>query len=93
MGIQDEIDAYLRSRVTLVCVASYEEEQVVAQVQRLCERTGRTLLLWDHADFFQRLSGPDGPLPQAKDPLTALEAVEKLDGAVTVLLRDFHQCW
>lgn len=93
MGLQDEIDAYLRSRVTLVCVASYEEEQVVAQVQRLCERTGRTLLLWDHADFFQRLSGPDGPLPQAKDPLTALEAIEKLDGAVTVLLRDFHQCW
>lgn len=93
MNVEEEIDVCLRSRFTLICIVTPEEEHVIGQIRRLCERTNRTLDLWDHADYFQRLVGPEGALPQCKDPISALEAIDKMDGSVVAILRDFHQCW
>lgn len=93
MDLEREIDLHLRSRVTLMCVVSEDEERVLVQLKRLCERTRRSLHVWDLADEFQHLVGPNTARPQAKDPLTALEAIDKMDGQVVVVLRDFHQCW
>ncbi len=92
MSLQQELEVYFRSRFTLLCVVSFEEEPVVELIRSVCEQTGRRLYSWDHGDFFQVLVG-EGAAPTAKDPLSALAAIEHMpDDSVFVLL-DFHQCW
>lgn len=92
MDLERELELSLRSRFSLICVVSREEERIVQKLTALCERTDRELLVWDHADDFQALT-PARETPKAKDPITALEAIAKMDGKVVFLLRDFHQCW
>jgi len=92
MSFEGDLETYLRACFTLICVVSHEEESIEAQVKSLCNRTKRSLLVWDHADYFQQLAGSIAP-PNAKDSLAALEAIEKLEGDCVILLRDFHQCW
>ena len=93
MDFQKEIEIYFRSRFTLIVVVSFEEERIVEGVKQVCEQLNRQLLTWDHADFFQSVTknivAPSG----IKDPLSALETIEKLEGDTVFILRDFHQCW
>ena len=70
MDLEREIELSLRSRFTLICIISLEEERVVHKLKALCERTQRHLLSWDLADAFQALTG-SGNVPKAKDPITA----------------------
>lgn len=93
MDLKKELDLCIRSRFPLVCIVSHEEERILDQVQQLCETRGDSLYCWDHADYFQRLVGQGDTLPSARDPVTALEAIDKTEGAAVFLLRDFHQCW
>ncbi len=65
---------------------------MLEEISRVCANSGRSLYAWDHAEYFRVLVG-EGTAPTAKDPLSALQAVEHMeDGSVFVLL-DFHQCW
>jgi len=93
MKFDQEIEVYIRSRFTLICVVSFEEERILERIKEVCEASKRLLLVWDHADFFQPLSAGAGAVPAAKDPLSVLEAIDKMDGEVVFVLRDFHQCW
>lgn len=92
MGFREDLEVFLRSRFTLICVVSFEEESIIEQVKELCLSTNRKLFLWDHGDFFRLLVG-EGGVPIAKDPLTALTAVERMQDHSVFLLCDFHQCW
>ncbi len=93
MDLAKELDVYLRARFALIHIVSHEEERAVNDLRDLCQRSGRELVVWDIADHFRKLVG-DGPEPQqAKDPLSALTAIEKIDGECVFLLPDFHQCW
>jgi SpoVK/Ycf46/Vps4 family AAA+-type ATPase len=89
----DELELLLRSRFTLICVVSREEERVLHDIKAACERGGRALFSWDHAEYFRPLSGSPPNLPRATDPLSALEAIDKLKGQAVAVLQDFHQCW
>ena len=93
MSFQQEIEVCIRSRCTLICVVSSEEERILDGILEVCQKSHRSLYLWDHADFFQTLLGPHGSAPTAKDPLTVLEAIEKMEGDSVYVLRDYHQCW
>jgi AAA+ superfamily predicted ATPase len=93
MDLEREIDIYLRARFTLVHVVSHEEDRVLDQLKRLCERSNRTLFVWDHADYFKRLTGKANDPDPAKEPLSALAAIDKAAGECVFVLRDFHQCW
>jgi SpoVK/Ycf46/Vps4 family AAA+-type ATPase len=93
MDLQKELDLYIRSRFTLICIISMDEERVLSQVSKLCERTKRTLYVWDHADSFEIIGDSNRSVPKAADPLTALEEIEKIDKPSVFVLRDFHQCW
>lgn len=93
MNFAQEIEIYFRSRFTLICIVSFEEERILQQLKEVCAKTKRTLYTWDHADFFQALTGGSSSLPAAKDPLSVLETIEKMEGEVVFVLRDFHQCW
>lgn len=92
MSFLQDLEVYLRSRFTLICVVSFEEEHILEQIKSLCQQTGRKLYTWDHAEFFNVLVG-DGAPPTAKDPLSALAAVEHMDDDSIFVLCDFHHCW
>lgn len=97
MPFQDEIEIYLRSRFTVIWIASYEEDRIIATLKTLCERSNphRRLFTWDIAAFFKAVASADGAtLPDARDPKTALEAIAKADGEhdAVFVLKDFHNC-
>jgi AAA+ superfamily predicted ATPase len=88
-----ELDILLRSRFTLIGVTSNEEERLLEMITALCEKSKRICWVWDHADFFQPLASGLTQLNSAKDPLTALDSIDKAAGEIVCVLRDFHQCW
>jgi AAA+ superfamily predicted ATPase len=92
MTFEQELDVYLRARFTLLVLVTPEEERALQTVKAVCERSKRLCLTWDAGDGFQALAGPGSP-PTARDPLSALEQVDKADGDAVFVLKDFHECW
>lgn len=92
MSFAKELDVYLRARFTLMVLVTLEEERALQIVKAACERGNRACLAWDVADGFQSLA-PGGSLPSARDPLSALEQVDKAEGNALFVLKDFHECW
>ena len=92
MAFEQELDVYLRARFTLMVLVTHEEERALQTVKAVCEKSKRPCLTWDVADGFQSLVGSNA-LPSARDPLSALEQVDKADGEGLYVLKDFHDCW
>ncbi|HXG10501.1 MAG TPA: AAA family ATPase [Gemmataceae bacterium] len=93
MSFEEELDIYLRARFTLVVLVTVEEERALQTVKAVCERSNRPCWTWDWADNFQVLSGSGATPPAARDPVTALEQVDKLEGNTVIVFKDFHECW
>lgn len=95
MDFEKELDTYLRARFTLIVLVTHEEERAVKMITRMCEQTRRVCVGWDTAEGFQWISMDTGTLPNARDPLTALEQIDKMDPNVPSLfvLKDFHDFW
>ncbi len=95
MGFEEQLDLYLRARFTLIVLVTPEEERALETIRAVCERAGRPCVAWDVADGFQPISsGSKGQdLPSARDPLTALEQVEKAAQGTLFVLKDFHEFW
>lgn len=104
MNFDAQLDTYLRARFTLIVLTSREEERVLQSVRQACEKTSRACLSWDAADFFKWLVPPPnaatgaaaaGSLPTARDPLTALDQLDRYDNQASVVfvLKDFHEFW
>ncbi len=94
MKFDEQLDTFLRARFPLILVVSQEEERVLQILKNLCDRTQRVLLTWDFADGFRMLSGASTNLPDARDPLTALEQLEAFATPNSVfVLKDFHEAW
>ncbi|BAU65473.1 AAA ATPase central domain protein [Stanieria sp. NIES-3757] len=99
MAFEQELDIYLRSRFTLMILVTPEEERALQSVKQVCEgfalreRTQRSCLSWDVADGFSAVTNWRGSIPSAKDPLSALEQVDKAEGDSLFVLKDFHDCW
>lgn len=95
MPFEQELDIYLRSRFTLIILVTPEEERALQAVKIVCEKSQRPCISWDVADGFVSLTKGKGntSLPTAKDPLTALEQIDKADTDALFVLKDFHDCW
>jgi SpoVK/Ycf46/Vps4 family AAA+-type ATPase len=93
MVFAKELDIYFRSRFTLIVLITPEEERALQMVKELCEHSQRPCVTWDVADGFQSLTQNKSSLPAAKDPLTALEQIDKADTNALFVLKDFHDCW
>jgi len=87
-----ELDLYLRARFTLIVLVTTEEERALQTVKAVCDKLKRPCVTWDVAEGFQTLAGA-AALPAAKDPLTALEQVDKHESEALFVLKDFHECW
>lgn len=93
MSLERDLDVYLRARVTLIVVVTPEEERALQTVKAVCDRTGRPCLTWDVADNFQALTNVSTPLPSAKEPLAALDKIDKAEDDALFVLKDFHEAW
>src|SRR5438874_7259371 len=93
MTFEQQLDVFLRARVTLIILVTPEEERALAAIKGVCEHRQRPCLTWDIADHFQRLCGNDVPVPTAKSPLGALEEIDKTESDSLFVLKDFHECW
>ena len=93
MAVADELDVGLRARCTLIVLVTVEEERALRAVTVVCERLRRPCVAWDLADGFSALHGGKQSLPAARDPVSMIEQIEKVDGDVTFVLKDFHDCW
>src|SRR5215204_3663083 len=93
MNFEHELDVYLRARFTLMVLVTVEEERALQTIKTVCEKAKRPCVSWDLAEGFQVLSGQVGNLAAAKDPLSALEQIDKADGDALFILKDFHECW
>lgn len=93
MAFEQELDIYLRSRFTLMVLVTPEEERALQSVRYVCDKAKRPCLSWDVADGFQAITNWSGSMPSARDPLSALEQIDKTDGDGLFVLKDFHDCW
>ncbi len=95
MKFEEQLDVYLRARFTLLVLITTEEERAIQSIKSLCERTQRTCLSWDASDGFQWITAANGNPPTARDPMTALDMVDKGDNNLNgvYVLKDFHDAW
>jgi AAA+ superfamily predicted ATPase len=97
MDFLKQLDTYLRARFTLIVLVTHEEERAVDLIRKMCEDSNprRDCLTWDSADGFRWQAGGTGAPPSAKDPLTALDQIDKWDPVSPTLfvLKDFHDFW
>lgn len=93
MNFDQELDVFLRARFTLVIVVTLEEERALQIIKTVCEKSKRNGVGWDMADHFQSLTSPGSSVPSGRDPLSALEQIDKADGDTLYVLKDFHECW
>src|ERR1035437_1590774 len=95
MKFDEQLDVYLRARFTLLVLITAEEERAIQSIKTLCARTQRTCLSWDASDGFQWVTSATGTPPTARDPMTALDIVDKGDNNLNAVyvLKDFHEAW
>jgi ATP-dependent 26S proteasome regulatory subunit len=94
VDFKDQLNIFLRARITLIVVMTLEEERLIQLVKEVCERSAppRQCFSWDIVDGFSAISGTP-PTAPARDPLQALDAMEKSDDNAVIVLRDFHEFW
>jgi AAA+ superfamily predicted ATPase len=92
MELKKMLDTYIRARITLIVLVTYEEERALGLIKEYCEQSNSQGFTWDIAEGFQCLTGK-GSLPTAKDPLTALEQIDKASEKAIYVLKDFHDTW
>jgi SpoVK/Ycf46/Vps4 family AAA+-type ATPase len=92
MSFNDDFELLLRARYPLIYIPTREEERVEAAIAQSARQLGdRSFYIWDFVDGYQ------GNLNDAgfgrRNPLQALEFVEKLPASVAavLVLRDFHR--
>lgn len=91
-----QFDTYIRARVTLVVIVTPEEERAIENVKTVCEKKSRTCLSWDIADGFTVLTGRTSLDLKCKDPLVALDLIEKTgleNNGEIFICKDFHDFW
>lgn len=95
MNFEKELDTYVRARFTLIVLVTHEEERAIKAITRMCDESRRVCIGWDAAEGFHWITADNGSLPNARDPLSALEQIDKMDGSISSLfvLKDFHDSW
>jgi AAA+ superfamily predicted ATPase len=93
MSFERELDILLRARFTLTVLVTAEEERAVAAIKAVCEKRAKACFSWDVADNFQVICGRGDNPPGSRDPIAALEAIDKYEDDALFVLKDFHECW
>ncbi len=89
---EQELDVLIRARYPLGYLVTSEEQRLEAILGELAETHGKALLGWSVAKGFRRLGGArtQAAPEDAREPLAAVAAIEKLSEPTLVVLKDFH---
>jgi len=83
-----ELDILIRARYPLIFVNTYEETRLEQTVRRMAGERNKAFFLWT-ATLGLRKDGESGA-ESTKEPLTALNAVERQTLPALFLFKDFH---
>ncbi|RMG05791.1 MAG: AAA family ATPase, partial [Cyanobacteria bacterium J055] len=89
---KDEFELFLRARYPLIYIPTLEEERVEEAIAQCAKTQGnRAIYIWDFVEGYQ--GNPTDAGAGRRNPLQALEQVEKLNAAAPAIfiLRDFHR--
>jgi hypothetical protein len=96
MTLAERLLEFVRAAFTGLWLQSFEHDDAIAEIPRLCRQQGWSLAAWD-IDRGLNLHGRDsdsGTAISASDPLSAvhsLGATANPDGASILVLRNFHR--
>jgi predicted kinase len=87
-----ELDTMIRARYPLVYLVSWEEQRLDGVLDALVRNHGKTLYTWSATQGLRKIQGARyvPPADGTKDPVEALQAVQKLSEPALVVLKDFH---
>jgi len=92
MSFNEDFELLLRARYPLIYIPTREEERVELAIAHSAKRQGdRSVYTWDFVDGYH--GNPNDANFGRRNPLQALEFVEKLPAnvAAILILRDFHR--
>ncbi len=93
MEFSKELETLLHARFTLIIVTTPEELRFMDSIRKMCATSNRLCISWDMGRGFQLVSQGSINLPQAANPIAALEHMEKMDNDAIYILKDFDDCW
>src|SRR3954468_5480879 len=96
MTLAERLSEYVRAAFSGIYVRSFEHDDAIAEVARLCRDQGWTLATWDVDRGLPVAGRPDGTaaVSGAADPLAAIRSLPALatpDGTALLVLRNFHR--
>ncbi|MFN9241764.1 MAG: AAA family ATPase, partial [Pseudanabaena sp.] len=89
MNFEADLNLTLRARYPLIYIPSDEEERVEAVINNVAKSLGRSVFIWDFVDGYQ--SNPNDAGAGKRNPLQALEFVDKIPKGAVFVLRDFDR--
>ncbi len=84
-----DLDVHVRARYPLLYLLTWEEQRLDGVLESLARAQGKELWHWSITTGLTRAGGARTE-PRHKDPIEALDAIEKLTGSAIVALKDFH---
>ncbi|OIP70714.1 MAG: AAA family ATPase [Oscillatoriales cyanobacterium CG2_30_44_21] len=89
MTFESELNLTLRARYPLIYIPSAEEERAESMISNVAKSLGRSVFVWDFVDGYQ--SNPNDAGAGKRNPLQALEFVDKVSKGSVFILRDFDR--
>ncbi|WP_019502332.1 AAA family ATPase [Pseudanabaena sp. PCC 6802] len=89
MSFEAELSLTLRARYPIVYIPSHEEERAEAVITTIAKSLSRGVYIWDFVDGYQ--GNPTDAGVGKRNPLQALELVEKVAQGAVFILRDFDR--
>src|SRR5258708_24768466 len=93
MTLSERLSEYVRACFTGLWVRSFEHDDALHEIARLCQANHWTLATWD-IDRGLNLADRASNTTSAADPLAAIRALNAPatpDGAAILILRNFHR--
>ncbi|HET6611622.1 MAG TPA: AAA family ATPase [Kofleriaceae bacterium] len=84
-----EIEDLIKARYPLIYIISHEEGRVEEALRNLCVERDMRLEIWSITEGVRTVAGGSGSR-DLKDPLKALDHVDRGEGRALYVLRDFH---
>ena len=94
MAFTEEFNLLLKARYPILYISSLEEDRIEYTIRKSVKKLGnKAIYTWDFVDGY--INNPNNKGFAAKNPLQALELVEKLTGDTPALfiLKDFDKIW
>ncbi|MDD2703009.1 MAG: AAA family ATPase [Candidatus Omnitrophica bacterium] len=87
---KDEIDVLIRARYSLITIVSYEETRVIECLKEMAARRSKQLMIWSATRGLRKYEEQDKIDDQTRDPLNALNHIERSTYPAIFVMLDFH---